>query len=602
MKQNISVKVRWTPAKIVLIYLLLGFLWILLSDKILSELVRDEETFNLLQTYKGWFYVLMTGGMLYALIRSGVKRTREIEAARIASGKRYDELVENANDCIFTLDSSGAFTAVNHAVEKTTGYSREEILKMNFADLLAPENRDYLSRLRDPQTTRNPVSVTEVKIVGKDGNVFVLEISSRSPSLKDNRTGLENIARDVTHRHLMRDAEEALRKSEEQLMQAQKLESVGRLAGGIAHDFNNMLTVINGYSDLILGRMSETDPLRHHLLEIKKAGERSATLTQQLLAFSRKQILKPEILNINQTVFEIGSLLKRLIGEDIVLCQNLDPALKSVKVDAGQLSQVIVNLVVNAYDAMPKGGTLTIETKNVDLDEPFVKRTSDNKFGQFVMLSVSDTGIGMHEETKRRIFEPFFTTKEVGKGTGLGLATVYGFIKQSDGYITVDSEPDAGASFRIFLPCAKAFAEKPKEEASKEPSKNGAETILLVEDEEIVRNFGREILEACGYRVIEAASGAEALEICEKNNLDIDLLLTDVVMPEMSGRELWEIMTKTRPQIKVLFTSGYTDDKVVRSGITGDASNFLQKPFSINSLEQKVREVLDAENVSNNDD
>lgn len=591
---------QWTPAKIVLIYLLLGCLWILLSDKILIELVEDKHTLSLLQTYKGWFYVILTGALLYLLIQSSVKRTRKIEAARIASGKRYDELVENANDCIFTLDSAGNFTAVNRAVEKITGFSRAKILDSNFADILAPENRNYVTQLLDPQNTQNPTSVNEVKIIGKDGRTVFLEISSRPQSFHNNQTGIENIARDVTHRHLMQAAEEALRQSEEQLLQSQKLESVGRLAGGIAHDFNNMLTVINGYSDLILSRIDESNPLRQNIVEIKKAGERSSSLTQQLLAFSRKQILKPVILSINQTVSDISNLLERLIGEDISLVKILDSALKPVAVDHGQLSQVIVNLVVNARDAMPTGGELTIETKNVRFGEQLAKETFGGKAGEYVMLSVRDTGIGMSEETLRQIFEPFFTTKEIGKGTGLGLATVYGFIKQSDGYITVESKPGKGTIFKIFLPFAKELAERSREESSKENSKYGAETILLVEDEEIVRTLSREILESCGYRVIEAAGGAEALEICEKENLQIDLLLTDVVMPQMNGRELWQKLAGQSPQLKVLFTSGYTDDMVVRNGIKNDETNFLQKPFSIDLLMRKVREILDTDDFSNN--
>lgn len=595
-----TVLIQWTPAKIVFSYLFFGFFWILLSDEILVELVKNEDTLNLLQTYKGWFYVVLTGGLLYALIQSGVKRTREIEAERNASSQRYDELVENANDCIFTLDSEGNFTNVNHAVTKITEYSREEILKLNFKEILAPENCNYLDNLLDPQNTVNPVFVNEVKIIGKNGRTVYLEISSRPLSHKDNRTIIENIARDVTHRHLIQATEEALRKSEEQLLQAQKLESVGRLAGGIAHDFNNMLTAINGYSDLILRDINETDPIRHKIIEIKKAGERSSTLTQQLLAFSRKQILKPEILNINQTVSEISSLLERLIGEDISLIKILDFKINTVMVDPGQLSQVIVNLAVNARDAMPNGGTVTIETKNVYLDEQFASTNSGGKTGEFVLLSVTDSGIGIDEANLLQIFEPFFTTKEVGKGTGLGLATVYGFIKQSDGYITVESKPGEGTTFKIFLPCVEKILEKTKEDLSIETPSHGAEIILLVEDEEMVRNLSREILESCGYRVIEAVNGAEAIEICEKDNLKIDLLLTDVVMPQMNGRELWERLSLACPQIKVLFTSGYTDDIVVHNGIKNDETNFLQKPFSIDALMRKVREVLDNKDITKN--
>ena len=389
--------------------------------------------------------------------------------------------------------------------------------------------------------------------------------------------------------------EEALQQSEEQLRLAQKLESVGRLAGGIAHDFNNMLTAINGYSDLILQQSNTEDPVRHNAEEIKKAGERSAALTQQLLAFSRKQILKPEILNINQAVDDISNLLKRLIGEDVTLMTILGYDVKPVKVDPGQLSQVVVNLAVNARDAMPQGGTLTIETKNVSVEPRANNGSRGVPPGDYVMMSVSDTGIGMSEETMRHLFEPFYTTKDVGRGTGLGLATVYGVIKQSDGFITVDSAPGEGTTFRIFLPRVEAPVEETAVETSAAGEREGGETILLVEDEEMVRNLASEILQSCGYRVVEATTGVEAIEICESRRLEIDLLLTDVVMPQMNGRELWEKLATEQPRMKVLFTSGYTDDTIVRNGIRNDETNFLQKPFSLDALVRKVREVLDAE-------
>lgn len=387
-------------------------------------------------------------------------------------------------------------------------------------------------------------------------------------------------------------AEEALRQSEEQLVQAQKLESVGRLAGGIAHDFNNMLTAINGYSDLILEKMEDADPLKHNVGEIRKAGERSAALTQQLLAFSRKQILKPEIVNINKAVSDVSMLLRRLIGEDVVLATELAPNVDDIEVDPGQFSQIIVNLAVNARDAMPRGGTLTISTANSPSDNG-----GDNGRGQrdYVRLSVRDTGVGMDEETRRQLFEPFFTTKDVGKGTGLGLATVYGFIKQSGGFITVDSEVEKGTTFSIFLPASRRFTDLTENGDKKRRSSVGAETILLVEDEDIVRKLGYDVLTASGYKVIEAVSGGEALEICAGDAQHIDLLLTDVVMPQMNGRELWERLSAQRPEMKVLFTSGYTDDMVVRSGIRNEETNFLQKPFAIDTLIDKVREVLDSE-------
>jgi PAS domain S-box-containing protein len=382
----------------------------------------------------------------------------------------------------------------------------------------------------------------------------------------------------------------------EQLRQAQKLESVGRLAGGIAHDFNNMLTAINGYSELILRRLSDKDPLRGNIEEIKKAGERSAVLTHQLLAFSRRQVLRTKVIGINQVVTETSAMLQRLIGEDIRLNLRLDPKLGHVEVDPGQLTQVIMNLAVNARDAMPEGGVLTIKTSNVYLNEEYAARHVPTQPGSYVMLAFRDTGMGMDDETQQHIFEPFFTTKEVGKGTGLGLATVYGIVKQSGGYIWVDSDLGKGTIFRIYLPRIDEKVLSSEENGAPERIPKGNETILLVEDEETVRNLSRQILEACGYKVIEADNGRDALSICLQQDCKIDLLITDVVMPKMSGRQLVERLAILRPEITVLYMSGYTDDAVVRQGAIETDANFIQKPFTFNTLTDKVRELLDAKN------
>lgn len=385
------------------------------------------------------------------------------------------------------------------------------------------------------------------------------------------------------------------RQREEQFRQSQKLESVGRLAGGIAHDFNNMLTAINGYSSLTLRRLKPDDPLRHNIEEIKKAGERSASLTHQLLAFSRRQVLKPKVLDINQTVNDVSFMLERLIGEDVRLISALSSELGQVKVDPGQLSQVIMNLVVNARDAMPDGGQLTIETSNVFLDEEFAARHVPTEVGYYVLLAVTDTGTGIDPETRKHIFEPFFTTKEVGKGTGLGLATVYGIVKQSGGYIWIDSEVGQGSTFKIYLPRVDECVGAEKKQSAPEELAAGTEAILLVEDEQMVRDLSRQILEDCGYTVLEAGNGVEALEICGQSDCKIDLLMTDVVMPQMGGRELAEKLAATHPRIKILFTSGYTDDSVVRHGVIEVGTNFIQKPFSPTALALKVRNILDAE-------
>jgi nitrogen-specific signal transduction histidine kinase/ActR/RegA family two-component response regulator len=389
-------------------------------------------------------------------------------------------------------------------------------------------------------------------------------------------------------------AEEALQKSEEQLRQVQKLESVGRLAGGIAHDFNNMLTAINGYSDLILTQLEEDSPWRSKVQDIKKAGERSALLTQQLLAFSRKQVLQTKVLDLNEIITDTTKMLRHLIGEDIQLYRRLNVKLGRIQADPGQISQVIMNLAVNARDAMPKGGHLTIKTDNVYLNEESPERHHTTQQGNFVLLAVSDNGEGMDYETQEHIFEPFFTTKEVGKGTGLGLATVYGIVKQSAGNIWVYSEMGVGTAFKIYLP---RVAEEVDEEETKHPSDSllkGSETILLVEDEEMVRMLARRILEECGYTVFEAGNGAEALALCDKHDCHIDLLMTDVVMPQMGGRELAERFAAVYPRMRILFTSGYTDDAVVRHGVIETGMNFIQKPFTLDALARKIREVLDA--------
>jgi len=383
-------------------------------------------------------------------------------------------------------------------------------------------------------------------------------------------------------------------RSAEQFRLSQRLESVGRLAGGIAHDFNNMLTAINGYSELTLRRLDADDPLRRNIEEIKKAGQRSATLTHQLLAFSRKQVLQSKVIDLNEIIIDVTKMLQRLIGEDVHLQTILDPKLGNVSGDAGQLTQVIMNLAVNARDAMPKGGNLIIKTSNAYLDEEFAARFVPTQPGSYVLLAVTDTGVGMKSKEQEHIFEPFYTTKEIGKGTGLGLATVYGIVKQSGGYIWVDSEVGVGTTFNIYLPCIDAEVKLENENDISESVPKGRETVLLVEDEDMVRTLTRQMLEECGYRVIEAGSGVEALSTIEKQDCEIDLVMTDVVMPQMGGRELSEKLAAKCPQMRVLFTSGYTDDEIIRHDVIKEEINFIQKPFTFEALAHKVRESLDS--------
>ena len=381
---------------------------------------------------------------------------------------------------------------------------------------------------------------------------------------------------------------------EEQLRQSQKLEAIGRLAGGIAHDFNNILTAIMGYSSLLQCGLDKGDPKQQEVEEIKKAVRRASSLIQQLLAFSRRQVLQLRVLDLNAVLKNIQQLLQRLIGEDTELIILPTPALGHVKADPGQIEQVLMNLALNARDAMPKGGKVTIETANVMVDEAFARRHLIPQPGPYIMLSVTDTGSGMDEETQAHIFEPFFTTKEQGKGTGLGLATVYGIVKQSGGSIFVYSKPGKGATCKIYLPRVdEAVTVVESVSATVEPLK-GSETILLVEDEEPVRELVRKVLERNGYRILEARHGDEAIKICAQHKGEISLLVTDVVMPRMSGREVAERLLLSHPKMKVLYLSGYTDDAVVRHGVLQSMTAFLQKPFTPDALAHKVREVLDS--------
>lgn len=386
--------------------------------------------------------------------------------------------------------------------------------------------------------------------------------------------------------------EEALNRSEEQLRQSQKLEAVGLLAGGIAHDFNNLLTAISGYSDLTLKRMGPDDPLRHNIKEIRDAGDRAAALTSQLLAFSRKQVLKPRVHNLNDVITDIEKMLRRLIRENIEFRTILDPELENIKVDPGQMEQVIMNLVLNARDAMPNGGSLSIETRNVYLDEEYVGDHMAIPPGAFVRMTVTDTGEGINEAIRPRIFEPFFTTKPVGEGTGLGLSTVHGIIKQSGGDIMVYSKVDGGTTFEIYLPRIDEDLHRSDSVTLDTESYSGTETVLVVEDEEIVRNLVYEILTSSGYSVLEAASGKAALSICETYSETIHIMLTDVVMPRMSGVELATYVAKLRPQIKILFMSGYTDESIVPFGILDSGGEFIEKPFTPNGLISKIKEAL----------
>ena len=512
--------------------------------------------------------------------------------------ERLDKTAEAAPVMICSLkvraDGTRIFPFASRVSMDVFGFTPEE-LRGSAKPVFDRIDPDYLpnieNTIRDGVTSGSTAHVVFEYDHPERGRIWI-EIYGAPTAESDGGVVWHGIATDITEQ---KHAEKALLASEEQLRQVQKLESIGILAGGLAHDFNNMLTAINGYSDLILRRVSVDDPLRKNVEEIRKAGERSAELTRQLLAFSRRQILQPTMIDLNTVISDTASMMKRLIGEDIVVTTKLASNLAKIKADQGQLTQVLMNLLINARDAMPKGGSVVVETANVEFDREYASRHLSVAPGRYVMLAISDTGIGMDAQTRSRVFEPFFTTKPVGRGTGLGLSTVYGIVKQSGGNVWVYSEPGKGTTFKIYLPEASGFVDTAQNEKQTRPSHVGSEKVLLVEDEDSVRGLARQILESCGYEVFEATNGAEAITKFESEFAEIDLLITDIVMPEMGGRELSEKVTTRCPHIKVLFTSGYTDDGIIRHGIIDQGKNFLQKPFTFDGLARKVRSVLDQE-------
>jgi len=513
---------------------------------------------------------------------------RRAEQALRESEARARSLVEGAPYGIYRSTPDGRLLDVNPAMVDMLGYdSAAALLNVNLAtDIYRdPEVR---GRLIEQYGDRPIFQGVEVQWKRKDGTPITVVVSGRP--VRD-ETGqvvcFEGIAENVTERRVL----------EEQLRQSQKIEAIGRLAGGIAHDFNNLLMLIKGYCELLLDHIGRDQGLRRYGEEIQRAADRATSLTQQLLAFSRKQVLEPKVLDLNQVVSDMEKMLQRLLGEDVELAIHLATGLGHVKADPNQLEQVIMNLAVNARDALPRGGQLTLETDNVELDALYARAHAGARPGSYVMLAVSDTGQGMTPEVKARIFEPFFTTKEKGKGTGLGLSTVYGIVKQSEGYIWVYSEPGRGTTFKVYLPRVDAPAELPERDRDRARLR-GTETVLLVEDEEGVRKVAREFLEEAGYTVLEARNGDDALQISAMHTGPLHLLITDVVMPRMSGRELAERMTQMRPDLRVLYISGYTDDAIVHHGVLESGVAFLQKPFNRDALFRKVRDVLSPARVT----
>jgi PAS domain S-box-containing protein len=519
--------------------------------------------------------------------------SERLRAAAEASERRLRELVQSIDAIVWEAEAkTHQFTFVSQRAEQILGYPVGQWLTQPdfWVEHLHPLDREQALGARQKAIAEGRDHTLEYRVVAADGRQVWLHDTTHVVLDAEGRpTQLRGVAIDSTKGKL---AEAETERLAQQLRQAQKMEAVGRLAGGVAHDFNNMLTIISGYSGLLLEHPGAIEPLQGYVNEIKNASDRAASLTRQLLAFSRQQVLAPRVLDLNAVVANIEKMLKRLIGEDMDLVTVLGEGLWPVKADPGQLEQVLLNLAVNARDAMPNGGVITIETANVEMDSTSAQTHFPLSPGPYVLLAFSDTGIGMDAETQARIFEPFFTTKEKGKGTGLGLAMVYGIVKQSGGYIGVSSEVGKGTIFRIYLPRIKEELDESGPAGSGVAALQGTETLLLVEDEEGVRALVRNVLREKGYRVLEASGGEEALELSELYGGQIDLLVTDVVMPQMSGRELARRLANSRPQTKVLYISGYADNAVWSEGGLDSGGAFLQKPFSPEALARKVREVL----------
>jgi PAS domain S-box-containing protein len=502
------------------------------------------------------------------------------------SEERFRTMTESAVDAVITADGDGRIVSWNRGAGVAFGYAPEEVLGTPLARVVPEPLRqlDADGKARPAGADVMPVPDRPIELQGlrKDGRPFPIELSL---ARWETRQGsfLTVIIRDVTER----------RQLEEQFRQAQKMESIGRLAGGLAHDFNNLLTVIGGHAELLHERVRPDDPLRQRIGLIQEAADHAADLTKQLLAFSRKQVLAPAVLNLNAIVAEIEPMLRRLVGEDIQLGAGLARDLGSVRADPAQLKQILLNLAVNARDAMPQGGKLTLETQNVEIDQSYARLHPDVPAGRYVLLAVTDTGIGMDDATRSRIFEPFFTTKAPGIGTGLGLASVYGIVTQSGGSISVHSEPGRGTAFKVYLPRVEGPV-VPVSAGSSRDARRGSETILVVEDNEMVRTLTCEILKRHGYTVVEARHGADALDIAQRYHGPIHLVLTDVVMPVMGGPEMVSRLAPLRPSMKIVYMSGYPADALDHQGLVNGEFEFLPKPIGLDPLVRKVRDVLDA--------
>ncbi|MFW6284586.1 MAG: PAS domain S-box protein, partial [Desulfosalsimonas sp.] len=530
---------------------------------------------------------------------SDISRRKQAEQQLRESEEKYRRIAENTTDVVWTADMDFTPTFVSSSVYKLLGESPEQHMCRTMEEKHPPDHLDKIYRIlaeelekeKDPASDKNRSRLIEVQHYRADGSLVWVSINiSGIRDHNGNLVGLQGVTRDITEQKKTEQQQEKLRA---QLNQAQKMESVGRLAGGVAHDFNNMLSIINGYAELSIDMLEPGSPLYDNIREIYNAGRRSADIVRQLLAFARKQTVSPVQMDLNDTVAGLLKMLQRLIGENIDLSWHPGSNLWPVKIDPAQVDQIMANLAVNARDAISDVGKMTIETKNVVIDSDYCRVSPYFVPGRYVMLAVSDNGCGMEKQVQDNLFEPFFTTKETGRGTGLGLSTIYGIVKQNNGFINVYSEPGEGSAFKIYLPChasEQGHPEPPKQSA--DPIRGGSETILIVEDEAAILHLARGMLEKLGYSVLTAQNPGDALQAAESHDNSIDLLITDVIMPEMNGRDLAEKLTTVNSGLRVLFMSGYTADLIARHGVLDKGVQFIEKPFSHQDLAKKVRQAL----------